>query len=678
VVWGRPILSNRSERALRWFTCFLGLALTTSCWAQPGKGDLMTDVLTVFDFRAVPITWNMNGQSQVFLNEGRNYLSEKDYANAINQFTKAIEVDRSARIAYYFRAMANKQPNVPLLSETDMIGQRSISRAERIGNALDDILKFLDTYPDSEEGILEAAKIQILRKEPKDAIDRLKKFSKLRPDDARGPYFLGMAYLQLNDLGMARKNFASCMAIDPTFVSGLVQLGGLEMAVEKNDDKALTYFDQALLIDSMQWSARFFKYNLLVKVGKHRDALESLNFLVKYNPANWRIRGIRATTLIQLESYRDAFADLRVVMENSYLDEATHIGMRKPIDRWIDIQNVGTYVVRHVFGLPDEEALALRKAFCLLVVGRDEESIAAITENHSLMKQPAATYLCAVACEYSGKLVEAEENYARTAQLDPELFDAYKKCALMLVIKRQWKEALPYYDTMESLNPEYPPTFRNRGVAYFCLGELDKAVEDLNHCIRMDSTNLGTYFDRGQCLSKQGKYFESLRDIVKSKRYEYPDYKAYQALIDELFVAMDTVMLSQYAKLFIQIPTLEWGMGYGVAFEVTKMKLVEFHRDWEYVNNQYRYLNSVVAPSNDPVYVSYALAAKGVERYEAGDMNEALRMFDEALSRYKKNAAAYYHRGRVWLKLNEQRKARDDFNRAASLGDSRARLMLSK
>lgn len=675
---GNSFISGRFGSTYRLFFCFLFSGLAFPAFTQSAEKGIMSDVLSVFDYADIPIQWTMNGESQAYFNEGLTRLKEKNFFIAIDQFTKAIEADRSSKIAHYYRAMANKQPSIPVLNETDRIGGRSISRGERIGNALDDILKFLEAYPDSEEGILEAGKIHILRKDPKDAVQRLKRFTKLRPKDARGPYYLGLAYIIMNEQDLAKKQFASCLEIDPAFVSGLTQLGGMEMIVEKSDEKALKYFDQVLQIDSMQWSARFFRYAILSKNKRDQEALADIDFMVRHNPANWRVHGMRATTRIQLESYREAFADLRVVMENTYLDEATHIGRRKPIDRWIDIQNVGNYIVRHIYGLPESEGDAIRKAFCLLVVARYDDCITSISSIEHITNQALTTYVLAVACEYADRKGEAEAYYNKAVELDPTLFDAHKKCGQFLSNRGLWKEAIPYYDAMERLNPMYSPTYRNRGIAFCALGEYDLGIQNLDKNLQMDSMNLGTFFYRGKCRLQQSKYLEALNDFVRSKRYDFPDYKMYRTLVDQLLVDQDSIVLKKYAELYMQIPSVALGLGYGVDFETTKVKLAHFLQDWTFINHQFGLLNLVGEPPNDPVYASYTMAAKGEHLMIEGYLQEALLVLNDAIKSDQTNSLAYVLRGKLWLKLKENRKATDDFEQAAKLGDKQGKIMFAK
>jgi tetratricopeptide (TPR) repeat protein len=568
--------------------------------------------------------------------------------------------------------MAYKQPKQPMQSETEMFGQRTISRAEQIGNAFDDILKYLDAFPESEEGILEAGKIQILRGQYKDAVEYLKRFIDLLPKDARGPYYLGMVYLMMNNPKQAKILFASCQKVDPLFVSGLVQLGGLELMNEKDDEKALRYFDEVLAIDSMQWTARFFRYSILSRKRKADKAIADVNFLVRLNPTNWRIRLLRAGTLIEMESYKEAFSDLRIVMENTRLDEANYVGKRQPVRRWLDIQSLGTYLIRHIYGLPDEDAAALRKAFCLLVVEKYKECTASLDDRKSLADQPTATYLSAVANEYGDKMDAAEKLYIKAARLDPELFDVHKKCAFILVNSGKWQESLPYLNQLERLNPKYLGTYSIRGLAFKNLEEYSKAIADFSTYLLMDSLSEEVYTNRGICYQQLGNLLPAIQDITRAHNYRALSFQSIHEEVDQLLLKGDTASLRVYSNLIMKIPSMA---GLGTDLEIIKVKLMHLDRDWKFISDRYGKLVLTRGEGDNEDYISCTVSAQASYLVEKGEFKEASALFDKAIDFDNHNAIAYLERAKLMLKMNEQDKAIDDLKRAAQFGDQRAKAL---
>lgn len=475
---------------------------------------MLRDVLGLDDFTEVPVTWNMKGESQAFLNEGINDLREENYAMAADQLTRALEADPAATVAYYFRAMAKKK--IYFTREMDPGSGVMKVNIQAIGEALSDIESYLKASPDDKEGALELGKIQIGARDPKKAARQLKRFIEKYPEDARGPYYLGLALMNMGEGEESIKMFEHCERVDPTFTSGLTQLGFLLMDEKGNRrerkpvdplkmNQAKEYFNRVLRIDSMQLTARLLRFAIVAQQKRILDAMEDINFLVKYNPGNWKLKLNRAYLEIDLEMYDQAFSDIRPALEATHVSESNFVGKQTDADRQIDIQNAGNYLLHHIYGYAEADRTFLRKAYCLMIMGKYDEARKLLDEYGNLKKEACTHYLIAVCFEHQQQYLEARDEYKRALEIDPDIFDANKKTGIIYTSEGKWKESLPYFLALERLNPAYNQTFNLRGVVYYNLNNFPKAIADFNTYLEKDTTNRESILQPGYELQEDGK-----------------------------------------------------------------------------------------------------------------------------------------------------------------------------
>ena len=61
----------------------------------------------------------------------------------------------------------------------------------------------------------------------------------------------------------------------------------------------------------------------------------------------------------------------------------------------------------------------------------------------------------------------------------------------------------------------------NRGLAYFYLGQHERAIQDYDEVIRLDPQYVDAYYNRGLAYRNLGNRVESERDIQKAKELGY-------------------------------------------------------------------------------------------------------------------------------------------------------------
>jgi len=669
--------------SIRWPKACLFLVFAFSDWVAPLSSLAQADVagspqlhhsLTVMGYDDIPVKWDMKGTTQVFLNEGINSLKEGQYLRAIDQLTKALDEDKDVLPARYYRAIALK---LLMIQKSPMsLGFTGTTTPEdHLGHALEDISYYIKKNSKSIEGQLEAGKIEILNRQTSKAIRYFEKAIDIDSDDPRGYYYLGIGHLGSGALSKAEKNFEKCNKVDSSFTSGLMQLAAIEIRKNKDVHAGLPFVERTLAVDSMQQEARAFRMMSSIERSEWKKALDDSNFLLHYDPTNLMIRISRSQALAKLDSFDLAFADIKRVLEATSVHENFFVGKQTAEDKRIDVQNVGYYLLKKMYGLDDKNRLIVKKAFCQLTLGEYDAATATIKKLDKAEDSAIAEYIYAIALEHNGMIAESEEHFSYALDLDDEIFDAHKKRAIIRTNKGKWKLAIMDFDAMERLNKGFILTYKLRGVAYYELNAFEKAVEDFDRFLAVDTTDLECYLNRAMSYRNLKNYPMSIRDFINAKEYKQIDFPKLHREIDSMLMNGDTVQLNEFALHVMKIPSKS---GFGIDLELIKVKLMHFQRKWAFIDFRFSQLVLRKIDGDNKQYISCTMTAKGARFVDVGKFDEAIDMYNEALSYDKENFITYLERGQLQIKLNNPTKAGKDLSEAARLGDKRAEAMLMK
>jgi Flp pilus assembly protein TadD len=115
------------------------------------------------------------------------------------------------------------------------------------------------------------------------AIERLKQAVSLKPDDARGYNFLGVAYEQTHDAARARASFEKAIALDPSLVAAYNNLGSM-YSLAGDYERAIPLFAKALELNPSMVAARYNIGGALLAVGRTEEATTNLLAAIKLDP----------------------------------------------------------------------------------------------------------------------------------------------------------------------------------------------------------------------------------------------------------------------------------------------------------------------------------------------------------------------------------------------------------
>ncbi len=131
----------------------------------------------------------------------------------------------------------------------------------------------------------------------------------------------------------------------------------------------------------------------------------------------------------------------------------------------------------------------------------------------------------AILLEMSGRSAESAELYQQLLEIEPRNLIAINNLAwIMSEDKAQYQQALDLAQKGLELNPNYIDLIETRGVVYYRLGELNKAVQDLTKCVELypDTVpqSVVARFHLARTFAELGKKDKALRYLNQALELE--------------------------------------------------------------------------------------------------------------------------------------------------------------
>lgn len=133
---------------------------------------------------------------------------------------------------------------------------------------------------------------------------------------------------------------------------------------------------------------------------------------------------------------------------------------------------------------------------------------------------PAISTL-AILLQKTGRSTEAATLYQRILTLQPDNVIAMNNLAWILCEEqRKYQQALELAHRGLEKSPRYVDLIDTRGVAYYRLGEFDKAVQDFKQCVNLYPTKtpsvVASYFHLAKALARLGRKGEAIENLTKT------------------------------------------------------------------------------------------------------------------------------------------------------------------
>lgn len=205
------------------------------------------------------------------------------------------------------------------------------------------------------------------------------------------------------------------------------------------------------------------------------------------------------------------------------------------------------------------------------------------------------------------------------------------------------------------LKPDLAAAYANRGAAYESKGDHDRAISDADEAIRLKPDLAAAYLNRGAAYEDKGDYDRAIADADQAIRLKPELFKAYinRANAYELKGDLDRTLADydEAVRLKPGDPDALNERGYVYALK----------GDYDRAITD---LNEALRLKGD---FANALDSRGYAYLGRGDLESAMSDLNEALRLNPKLAESYAHRGRALEKRGDLKSAMADFEKALSL-----------
>jgi tetratricopeptide (TPR) repeat protein len=161
--------------------------------------------------------------------------------------------------------------------------------------------------------------------------------------------------------------------------------------------------------------------------------------------------------------------------------------------------------VSRIYGLPEEDAAKIRKAYCYILIGAYDVSINVLNTTSKPNYEPLCIYLRAVAYEHEGVHQKAYEEYDLALQYDNSIADCLQKESNILAEKGAMERSLKDLNTALRLTPDEFVIYGFRGTSNFHLNKIKEALSDYTTYLSYDSTNKEVLASRGTAYLKNNE-----------------------------------------------------------------------------------------------------------------------------------------------------------------------------
>ena len=222
-----------------------------------------------------------------------------------------------------------------------------------------------------------------------------------------------------------------------------------------------------------------------------------------------------------------------------------------------------------------------------------------------------------------------------------------------------WDNAVGLWSYVIQKEPEKVPfAYYNRGVAFYRVGQMDRAIEDYSKAIALDPSYSKAYANRGFVFEKIAQPDKAIADYDRAIVLNPLDAQTYnnRGVFFERAGELDKA-ISNYDKV-IELNSDE--------AQSYNNRGVVFERMGRYNRAIADYDKAIALnPSNADVYFN-----RGNAYDEIGRSDKAIADYDKAITLNPRDSQAYNNRGVIFEKMGEFDKAIADYDKALALNPS--------
>jgi len=403
-------------------------------------------------------------------NRGLAYRNLKEYQRAIEDYSRAIELDPTYVYAYNSRGLA-------------------YADLEEYQRAIEDYSRAIELDPTSVSAYNSRGDAYADLEEYQRAIEDYNRAIELNPTSDYAYNNRGLAYAELEEYQRAIEDFNRAIELDPTS-DYAYNSRGLAYRNLKEYQRAIEDYNRAIELNPTSdyaYNNRGLAYRNLEK---YQRAIEDYNRAIELDPTSDYAYNSRGDAYAELEEYQRAIEDYNRAIE-------------------LDPTSDSAYNNR---GLAYAELEEYQRAI----------------EDYSRAIELDPTYVYAYnsrgdAYAELEEYQRAIEDFNRAIELDPTSDSAYNSRGLAYADLEEYQRAIEDYNRAIELDPTSDSAYNSRGDAYAELEEYQRAIEDFNRAIELDPTYVYAYRNRGDAYAELKEYQRAIEDFNRAIELD-PDF----------------------------------------------------------------------------------------------------------------------------------------------------------
>jgi tetratricopeptide (TPR) repeat protein len=228
--------------------------------------------------------------AEEYLNSGSNYYEQGNWAQAISDFTKAIEINSNYAEAYCLRGDSyDKQGNST--------------------QAVSDFNKAIEINPNFAYAYGSRGLTYNKQGNSTQAVSDFNKAIEISPNDAKVYFVRGNFYFEQGNLTQAISDFTKAIEINPNFSEAYDSRGSLYYN-QGNFTQAMSDINKALKINPNFAEAYNYRGSLYYNQGNFTQSMSDFNKALEINPNFAEVYNTRAMDYYYLKEYDNAWSDV--------------------------------------------------------------------------------------------------------------------------------------------------------------------------------------------------------------------------------------------------------------------------------------------------------------------------------------------------------------------------------
>jgi tetratricopeptide (TPR) repeat protein len=181
------------------------------------------------------------------------YLYTKGYQKCLHYADEALKLDKNKGKAYFLKGFAFKE-----------IGDTA--------HALSSFQTVVEVEPQNYDAYIQLGNIQAARKN-KIALQYYNTALRLSPKSTEALYNRGLAYQNMGELAKAKEDYKLILSIDRNFADAHYNLGYIALVFEKDYPAAITYFTDAIRVNS-SYAEAFYNRGVAYELSGNNEAAQ--------------------------------------------------------------------------------------------------------------------------------------------------------------------------------------------------------------------------------------------------------------------------------------------------------------------------------------------------------------------------------------------------------------------